>query len=117
MSALLEQYFQTVVVDKINEIISERFKEMKVELDAKFFEFRIEMESLKKKVSDSGQEICGKMYNDIKEMLKENGKKAEAAKMPVEVKVPIAAKKTVAKKAPVKKTVAKKAPTKRTAKK
>ncbi|MDR4497919.1 MAG: hypothetical protein MRK02_08385 [Candidatus Scalindua sp.] len=113
MSAVLEQYFQHVVVDKINDLISNRFKELKVELDAKFYEFRLDLESLKKNVSDSGQEICEKMQEELKELLAENGKKAVERKEPspakssVSTKKPAGAKKKIVKKAPAKKAATK----------
>ncbi len=132
MSALLEQYFQHVVVDKINDLISERFKEIKVELDSKFYGFRLDLESLRKNISDSGQEICGKMREEIKEIVAENAKKAApaskvapaqkkaVAKKPSHVKkaAPVQ-KKPVAKKpaATVKKKVVKRAPIKKVVKK
>ena len=113
MSAVLEQYFQHVVVDKINDLISNRFKELKVELDAKFCEFRLDLESLKKDVSDSGQEICEKMQEELKELLSENGKKAVESKEPSPAKSPVPTKKSAgAKKKIVKKAPAKKAATK-----
>ena len=113
MSAVLEQYFQHVVVDKINDLISNRFKELKVELDAKFSEFRLDLESVKKNVSDSGQDICEKMQKELKELLAENGKKIVESKKPlpakstVSTKKPAGAKKTVVKKAPAKKAAPK----------
>ncbi|MDR4504468.1 MAG: hypothetical protein MRK01_06710 [Candidatus Scalindua sp.] len=113
MSAVLEQYFQHVVVDKINELISDRFKEIKVELDAKFYEFRLDLENLRKNVSESGEEICGKMSEEIKEILAENGKKAVLTKKATPAKKPVVVKKT----ATPKKTVVKKAPAKKVVKK
>lgn len=112
MSAVLEQYFQHVVVDKINDLISDRFKEIKGELDAKFYEFRLDLENLRKNVSESGEEICGKMREEIKEILSENGKKAllkekaSPAKKPAGKKA-TTQKKTVVKKAPAKKVIKK----------
>ena len=100
MSAVLEQYFQTVVVDKLDNMINKQFQEMKGDLQvlkklqSDYTNLRIEIESLKKRVSDSG--------NDIKEMLSKNGKKV-VAKKPVATKP--AAKKPVAKKPAVKKKV------------
>ncbi len=113
MSAVLEQYFQHVVVDKINDLITDRFKEIKVELDAKFYEFRLDLENLRKNVSESGQEICGKMREDIKEILAENGKKAVATKKDVPAKKTVAAKKSTTQK----RRVVKKAPSKKVLKK
>ncbi|GJQ59065.1 MAG: hypothetical protein D8M57_04580 [Candidatus Scalindua sp. AMX11] len=110
MSAVLEQYFQHVVVDKINDLISDRFKEIKVELDSKFYEFRLDLESLRKNVSESGQEICGKMREEIKEILAENGKKNVVTQKSSIKKA------TVSQKSPIKKTtVRQKTPTKKTA--
>jgi len=98
MSAVLEQYFQTVVVDKLDNMINKRFQEMKDDLDVlkklkiDYTNLRIEIESLKKHISDSD--------NDIKEMLSKNGNKVvatkTAAKKPA-VKKKVAAKKTAKK--------------------
>ncbi len=100
MSAVLEQYFQAVVVDKLDKTISKQFQEMKDDLHVlkklklDYTNLRIEIESLKKHVSDSN--------NDIKEMLSQNNKKAAATKKPAP------AKKTEAKKLAVKKKTTKK---------
>ncbi len=98
MSAVLEQYFQTVVVDKLDNMINKRFQEMKDDLQElkrlkiDYTNLRIEIESLKKHISDSD--------NDIKEMLSKNGKKVvatkPAAKKPV-VKKKVATKKSTKK--------------------
>ena len=108
MSAVLETYFQHVVVDKLNETLSKQFEEMKDDLQvlkklqSDYTNLRIELETLKKRVSDSG--------NEIKEILSKNGKKVVAAKPAV--------KKTVASKAVVKKpAVKKKVAAKKTTKK
>ncbi len=122
MSAVLEQYFQSVVVDKIREMISNQFQEIKDDIEAQFNEMRsdikglkklesndadirIDIESLKNRISELGQDISGKMHNDIagcenrligtirkdlKDMLS-NGKKPVVAK-------PATAKKATAKK-------------------
>ena len=93
MSAVLEQYFQTVVVDKLDNMINNQFQEMKDDLNVlkklkiDYTNLRIEIESLKKQVSDSS--------NDIKEMLSTNGKKVVATKPAAKKKV--AAKKTAKK--------------------
>ncbi|MFQ5964793.1 MAG: hypothetical protein ACE5KZ_10975 [Candidatus Scalinduaceae bacterium] len=133
MSAVLEQYFQSIVVDKINEIISKQFQEIRDDLEARYNEIqsdisglkkiesnytdlRIEIASLKKRVADSGQEMYGRMHEDIEgcetrligtikkdiqAFLTKNGKKAATTKK-------ASAKKTVAKKPTAKKPAAKK---------
>ncbi len=135
MSAVLEQYFQSVVVDKIREMISNQFQEIKDDIEAQFNEMRsdikglkklesndadirIDIESLKNRISELGQDISGKMHNDIagcenrligtirkdlKDMLSNgsNGKKPVAAK-------PATAKKATAKKVATRKKKAKK---------
>ena len=59
MSAVLETYFQHVVVDKLNKTLSKQFEEMKdalqilKKLQSDYTFLRIEIESLKKRVSDS----------------------------------------------------------------
>ncbi len=95
MSAVLEQYFQTVVVDKLEDMINRRFQEMKDDfqelkkLKIDYTNLRIEIESLKKHISDSN--------NDIKEILSKKGGGVVTTKQ--------AATKTVAKKTVVKKKV------------
>ncbi len=95
MSAVLEQYFQTVVVDKLDDMINRRFQEMKDDfqelkkLKIDYTNLRIEIESLKKHISDSN--------NDIKEILSKKGWEVVATKQ--------TATKTVAKKTVVKKKV------------
>ncbi len=133
MSAVLEQYFQSVVVDKIREMISDQFQEIKDDIGAQFNEMRsdirglkklesnyadirIDIESLKNRISELGQDISGKMHNDIagcenrligtirkdlKDLLSKNGKK------------PVAAKPTTVKKATAKKVTAKKVTTRK----
>lgn len=134
MSAVLEQYFQYVVVDKISEMISRQFQEIKDDIEVRFNEIRndiggvkklesnyadirIDIESLKNRVSELGQEIYGKMHNDIERcetniigtmrkdieaLLTKNDKKTELAKKQAP------AKKAVAKKTTSKKSTAKK---------
>ncbi len=107
MSAVLEQYFQTVVVDKLDNMITKQFQEMKDDLNvlkklqSDYTNLSIEIESLKKRVTDPS--------DDIKETsLPKNGKTIVAQK-PVSNKAVIkkpAAKKAVAKKPAVKKKVA-----------
>jgi len=133
MSAVLEQYFQYVVVDKIREMISDQFQEIKDDIEAQFNEMRsdikglkklesnyadirIDIESLKNRISELGRDISGKMHNDIagcenrligtirkdlNDILSKNGKK------------PVAAKPATAKKAVARKTTAKKATTRK----
>jgi hypothetical protein len=105
MSAVLETYFQHVVVDKLNKMISKQFEEMKDDLQvlkqlrSDYTNLRIELETLKKRVSDSG--------NEIKEILSQSDKKSEVTKKPVPAKI-AAEKKPVAKKLAVKKKTTKK---------
>ncbi len=105
MSAVLETYFQHVVVDKLNETLSKQFEEMKDDLQvlnklqSDYTNLRIELETLKKRVSDSG--------NEIKELLSQNGSKAAATKKPAPAKIAVT-KKPVAKKLSVKKKTTKK---------
>ncbi len=103
MSAVLEQYFQTVVVDKLDNMIAKHFQEMKDDLNllkklqSDYTNLSIEIESLKKRISNPS--------DDIKEILPKNGKTIVAQK-PAANKTVIekpAAKKTVAKKTAVKK--------------
>ncbi len=110
MSAVLEQYLQAVVVDKLDKTISKQFQEMKDDLHVlkklklDYTNLRIEIESLKKYVSDSN--------NDIKEMLSQNSKKAAATKKPAPAKIAVAVK-PLAKKPVVKKPAVKKKTTKK----
>ena len=106
MSAVLEQYFQTVVVDKLDNMITKQFQEMKDDLhvlkklQSDYTNLSIEIESLKKRISNPS--------DDIKEILPKNGKTIVAQK-PAANKTVIekpAAKKTVAKKTAVKKKAA-----------
>ncbi len=99
MSAVLEQYFQTVVVDKLEQMINSRFQEMRDDLQmlkklqSDYTNLRIELETLKKRVSDSG--------NEIKDILSTNGGKTVAAKPATTkagVKKPAVKKKVAAKK-------------------
>ncbi len=110
MSAVLESYFQHVVVDKLNETLSKQFEDMKDDLQvlkklqSDYTNLRIELETLKKRVSDSG--------NEIKEILSKNGNKA-AAKTPAPVKITKAVAKPTAKKPAIKKKAAAKKTTKK----
>lgn len=110
MSAVLETYFQNVVVDKLNKTLSQQFEEMKdalqilKKLQSDYTFLRIEIESLKKRVTDSS--------NDIKEMIAKNETKATATKKPATAKTtttakPVAKKLSVKKKATAKKTTKK----------
>ncbi len=99
MSAVLETYFQHVVVDKINETITKQFEEMREELQvlkqlkSDYASLRTELDTLKQRFAESG--------NEINEMIAKTGKKAVATKKP-------AAKKTTTKKLAVKKKTTKK---------
>ncbi len=99
MSAVLETYFQHVVVDKINETITKQFEEMREELQvlkqlkSDYASLRTELDTLKQRFAESGDEI--------NEMIAKTGKKAVATKKP-------AAKKTTTKKLAVKKKTTKK---------
>ncbi len=139
MSAVLEQYFQFVVVDKISEMISRQFQEIKDGIEAQlkeiridigglkrpesnYSDLRIDIEALKKRVSELGQEISVKMRDDIEgcetrligtikkdmqEMLSRNGKKTGVAKK-LAPATKAKAKKKVAKKATAKKATTRK---------
>ncbi len=95
MSAVLETYFQHVVVDKLNETITKQFEEMREDLQvlkqlkSDYTSLRTELDTLKQRFSESG--------NEINEMIANTGKKAVATK-----------KKPVAKKLAVKKKTTKK---------
>ncbi len=95
MSAVLETYFQHVVVDKLNETITKQFEEMREDLQvlkqlkSDYSSLRTELDTLKERFAESG--------NEINEMLAKTGKKAVATK-----------KKPVAKKLAVKKKTKKK---------
>ncbi len=99
MSAVLETYFQHVVVDKLNETITKQFEEMREELQvlkqikSDYASLRTELDTLKQRFSESG--------NEINEMIAKPGKKAVATKKPAE-------KKTTTKKLAVKKKTTKK---------
>ncbi len=96
MSAVLETYFQHVVVDKLNETISKQFEEIKddlqvlKELKSDYSNLRTELDTLKKRFADAGDEI--------NEMLAKTGKKAAATKKPASAKKPVAKKLVVKKK-------------------
>ncbi len=110
MSAVLETYFQHVVVDKLNETLSKQFEEMKEDLrilkklQSDYTNIRIELETLKKRVSDSG--------NEIKEILSTDSKKAGVTKKSVPAKT-VVAKKPATKKPAAKKLAVKKKTTKK----
>ena len=95
MSAVLETYFQHVVVDKINETITRQFEEKREDLQvlkqlkSDYTSLRTELDTLKQRFSESG--------NEINEMIAKTGKKTVATK-----------KKPVAKKLAVKKKTTKK---------
>ncbi len=95
MSAVLETYFQHVVVDKLNETIVKQFEDMKEELQVlkqlrtDYTSLRTELDTLKQRFSESG--------NEINEMISKTGKKAVATKKSA------SAKKTTTKKLTVKK--------------
>ncbi|HJO56237.1 MAG TPA: hypothetical protein QF423_06140 [Candidatus Scalindua sp.] len=99
MSAVLETYFQHVVVDKLNETIAKQFEEMREDLQvlkqlkSDYTSLRTELDTLKQRFLESG--------NEINEMLTKTSKKAVATKKP-------AAKKTTTKKLTVKKKTTKK---------
>ncbi|ODS34127.1 MAG: hypothetical protein SCARUB_00697 [Candidatus Scalindua rubra] len=114
MSAVLEQYFQTVVVDKINETISKQFQEIKDDLDIRYNKISSdisglrnlesnynnllnEIESLKKQLSASGQEISGTIQKGTKELSEKIDKKLEATKTTAPAKNAIAKKPTAKK--------------------
>ncbi len=96
MSAVLETYFQHVVVDKLNETITRQFEEMREDLQvlkqlkSDYTSLRAELDTLKQRFSESG--------NEINEMIAKTGKKAVATKKPVSVKKPVAKKLAVKKK-------------------
>lgn len=112
MSAVLEPYFQHVVVDKINKTLSAQFREIQdglsvlIKLEADYNNLYAEMENLKKCVSESGK--------DIKELLAKSAEKnvttkTKAPDKTVEAKpVASAVKPPVTKKTAVKKTATKK---------
>ncbi len=96
MSAVLETYFQHVVVDKLNETITKQFEEMREELQvlkqikSDYASLRTELDTLKQRFSESG--------NEINEMIAKTGKKAVATKKPAAAKKPAAKKLAVKKK-------------------
>ena len=95
MSAVLETYFQHVVVDKLNETITKQFEEMREDLQvlkqlkSDYSSLRIELDTLKQHFSESG--------NEINEMLAKPGKKAVAKKKPATAKKLAVKKKTTKK--------------------
>jgi septal ring factor EnvC (AmiA/AmiB activator) len=128
MSAVLEQYFQSVVVDKIREMISDQFQEIKDDIEAQFNEMRsdikglknlesnyadirIDIESLKNRISELGQDLSGKMHNDIagcENRLIGTIRKDLKDLLSKNGKKPVAAKPVTAKKATAKKKKARK---------
>jgi regulator of replication initiation timing len=96
MSAVLETYFQHVVVDKLNETITRQFEEMREDLQvikqlkSDYTSLRTELDTLKQRFSESG--------NEINEMLAKTSKKAVATKKPATTKKPVAKKLAVKKK-------------------
>ncbi len=110
MSAVLETYFQHVVVDKLNETITKQIEEMREELQvlkqikSDYASLRTELDTLKQRFSESG--------NEINEMIAKTGKKAVATKKPASAKKPVAVK-PLAKKLAAKKPAAKKKTTKK----
>jgi len=95
MSAVLETYFQHVVVDKLNETITKQFEEMREDLQvlkqlkSDYSSLRAELDTLKQRFSESG--------NEINEMLAKPGKKAVAKKKPATAKKLAVKKKTTKK--------------------
>jgi len=95
MSAVLETYFQHVVVDKLNETITKQFEEMREDLQvlkqlkSDYSSLRTELDTLKQRFSESG--------NEINEMLAKPGKKAVAKKKPATAKKLAVKKKTTKK--------------------
>jgi regulator of replication initiation timing len=96
MSAVLETYFQHVVVDKLNETISKQFEEMREDLQvlkqlkSDYSSLRTELDTLKQRFSESGNEI-----NEM--LLAKPGKKAVAKKKPATAKKLAVKKKTTKK--------------------
>ncbi len=117
MGALLEQYFQNVVVDKIDETVAKHCQEVKNNLGATVVDkidktvakhcqgiknnLEAECSENKSKIKRLSVEI-----ENLKKQVSDSGKKAETTK-----------KQTPAQKTPAKKPVAKKAPAKKPAKK
>ena len=95
MSAVLETYFQHVVVDKLNETITRQFEEMREDLQvikqlkSDYTSLRTELDTLKERFAVSGSEI--------NEMLSKTGKKAVATKKPATAKKLAVKKKTTKK--------------------
>ncbi len=92
MSAVLETYFQEVEVDKLNETIARQFEEMREDLQvlnqlkSDYTSLRTELDTLKQRFSESG--------NEINEMIAKTGKKAVAKKKPATAKKLAVKKKT-----------------------
>ena len=95
MSAVLETYFQHVVVDKLNETITKQFEEMREDLQvlkqlkSDYTSLRTELDTLKQRFSESG--------NEINEMIAKTGKKAVVTKKPATAKKLAVKKKTTKK--------------------
>ncbi len=95
MSAVLETYFQHVVVDKLNETITKQFEEMREDLQvlkqlkSDYSSLRTELDTLKERFAESG--------NEINEMISRTGKKAVAKKKPAKAKKLAVKKKTTKK--------------------
>jgi regulator of replication initiation timing len=96
MSAVLETYFQHVVVDKLNETITKQFEEMREDLQvlkqlkSDYSSLRTELDTLKQRFSESGNEI-----NEM--LLAKPGKKTVAKKKPATAKKLAVKKKTTKK--------------------
>ena len=95
MSAVLETYFQHVVVDKLNKTITKQFEEMREDLQvlkqlkSDYTSLRTELDTLKQRFSESG--------NEINEMIAKTSKKAVATKKPAVAKKLTVKKKTTKK--------------------
>jgi len=117
MGALLEQYFQNVVVDKIDETVAKHCQELKNNLEA------VVVDKIDKTVAKHCQGImnnleaeCREIKSKIKRLSVEienlkkqasgSGKKSETTKKQTSAQYP-RAKKPVAKKAPAKKSARK----------
>ncbi len=105
MSAVLETYFQTVVVDKLNETISKQFEEMKDELQvlkelkSDYSNLRTELDTLKERFASAGDEINEMLAKKAKPAAPKPAVKKAASKKPAPKKKLVAKKKAVKKKA------------------
>lgn len=105
MSAVLEQYFQTVIVDKINEVISKQCQGIKNNLEAECNEIKSKINSLKKLESNYAN-----LQNELESLKKLVSNSRQEKSKPVEESVTLQPTKTVKKTiATKKKTPAKKA--------